>query len=160
MLHKKSRYRQTDFRSTKDSQLDAAKPQTDCQKSVTITSSTDRSKNHSGVLSDLRHPNKKVTRRYANEEAGDRCHVKILYLYVEESGHFGSKRHHQQKAWMWNHIRHQILSSFRRHPAVQESYAKYEELVVDGVLTPGAAADKLLACFLDDRRANESEAKK
>ncbi|XP_062499619.1 methylmalonic aciduria type A protein, mitochondrial-like isoform X2 [Corticium candelabrum] len=79
---------------------------------------------------------------------------------MQESGHFESKRHHQQKAWMWNHIRHQILSSFRRHPVVQESYAKYEELVVDGVLTPGAAADKLLACFLDDRRANESEAKK
>ena len=84
------------------------------------------------------------------------------------------KRSDQQKAWMWYHIRHQILTrsltttitgsvyvtphvnmlflySFKEHPVIRQRYSEYEEFVIDGIMTPGAAADELLSFFINHK---------
>jgi LAO/AO transport system kinase len=70
---------------------------------------------------------------------------------MEQCGLFEIKRADQQKAWMWYHIQHQILTSFKEHPAVRQRYAEYEGFVIDGIMTPGAAADELLYFFMNQR---------
>ena len=63
------------------------------------------------------------------------------------SGEMDSKRARQRKVWMWSQIRDNVLQLFRDNPAVREKLGTYEESVAKGQVTPGYAADRLLAEF-------------
>ncbi|XP_013921498.1 PREDICTED: methylmalonic aciduria type A protein, mitochondrial isoform X1 [Thamnophis sirtalis] len=63
------------------------------------------------------------------------------------SGELLAKRRRQQKVWMWNVIQESMLDHFRQHSEVKDQIPLLEDKVVDGILTPGLAADLLLRAF-------------
>ncbi|XP_058049579.1 methylmalonic aciduria type A protein, mitochondrial isoform X1 [Ahaetulla prasina] len=63
------------------------------------------------------------------------------------SGELLAKRRRQQKVWMWNVIQESMLDHFRQHSKVKDQIPLLEDKVVDGILSPGLAADLLLRAF-------------
>ncbi|XP_019782098.1 methylmalonic aciduria type A protein, mitochondrial isoform X1 [Sagmatias obliquidens] len=63
------------------------------------------------------------------------------------SGELTAKRQKQQKVWMWNLIRENVVEHFRTHPTVREQIPLLEKRVLSGALSPGLAADLLLKAF-------------
>eukprot|EP00056_Hartaetosiga_gracilis_P003707 m.66290 g.66290 ORF g.66290 m.66290 type:complete len:63 (+) comp11551_c0_seq2:1102-1290(+) len=49
--------------------------------------------------------------------------------------------------WMWRHIGDQLLSRFEQHAQKHTTLSDIEEKVHDGVITPGLAAENLLASY-------------
>lgn len=72
-----------------------------------------------------------------------------------ESGELERNRRKQYRVWMWNHIRDNIMDRFRNHPRIQKHVKVIEEQVVNEVITPGMAADRLIDIFT----GNESDRK-
>ncbi|KAM3832062.1 methylmalonic aciduria type A protein, mitochondrial isoform 2-T3 [Vipera latastei] len=66
---------------------------------------------------------------------------------VLTSGELLAKRRRQQKVWMWNVIQESMLDHFRHHSEVKDQIPLLEDKVVDGILSPGLAADLLLRAF-------------
>ncbi len=62
-------------------------------------------------------------------------------------GRFDQRRQQQAQAWMWDLVRDQLLADFRHHPAVREHLAQTEAAVLQGQVTPSAAARALLYLF-------------
>lgn len=63
------------------------------------------------------------------------------------SGELTAKRQKQQKVWMWNLIRENVVEHFRTHATVREQIPLLEKRVLSGALSPGLAADLLLKAF-------------
>lgn len=61
------------------------------------------------------------------------------------------RRAAQAKAWMWSQIEENILSDLRHHPRVATGLKDLEKKVLQGVITPGAAALQVLAWVRDGR---------
>lgn len=59
-------------------------------------------------------------------------------------------RRKQYKVWMWNHIKDNIMDRFRKHAAVQRNVSVIENQVMNEVITPGMAADRLMQIFTRD----------
>jgi LAO/AO transport system kinase len=55
----------------------------------------------------------------------------------------------QAKAWMWREIEEGLLSLLRQNPAVARKLPDLEKKVLQGVMTPAAAARTLLDAFQD-----------
>jgi LAO/AO transport system kinase len=75
-----------------------------------------------------------------------------LWAMIEEhratlttSGELAALRADQQRAWMWTLIRERIEQAFRADPGVAAALPALERAVLDGTMTPTAAADALLA---------------
>jgi LAO/AO transport system kinase len=64
---------------------------------------------------------------------------------MDANGEFGAKRKRQALAWMWSMVDSGVRQHFRRHPAVAAELESLTRQVSDGVVTPGAAAHRLLA---------------
>ena len=64
-----------------------------------------------------------------------------------ENGELEQRRCKQHVIWMWNHIKEQIMGRFKSNPEVRQEIGHFENLVADGDVTPGMAADKLLKIF-------------
>jgi LAO/AO transport system kinase len=56
----------------------------------------------------------------------------------------------QAKAWMWREIEEGLLALLRRNPAVARKLTELEKKVLQGVVTPAAAARAILAAFQGD----------
>ncbi|OWF37250.1 Methylmalonic aciduria type A-like [Mizuhopecten yessoensis] len=67
-----------------------------------------------------------------------------------DSKEFSNKRQMQKRIWMWNYIRDNIMDLFRSHKSVKSKITEVERQVVDGVISPGTAADLLLQEFIKD----------
>ena len=76
---------------------------------------------------------------------------------MTDSGELKLRREEQHGLWMWNYIKYEVLELFKKHPAVKENVAYYEEQVVKGNITPGLAADELLDLFLQSRLSMREE---
>ncbi|XP_070613886.1 methylmalonic aciduria type A protein, mitochondrial isoform X1 [Erythrolamprus reginae] len=63
------------------------------------------------------------------------------------SGELLAKRRRQQKVWMWNIIQESMLDHFRQHSEVKDQIPPLEDKVVNGILSPGLAADLLIRAF-------------
>jgi LAO/AO transport system kinase len=61
------------------------------------------------------------------------------------SGEFEEKRKKQALAWMWNMIESGLHQHFRNHPSIHATLPVLSQNVAKGLITPGAAAKKLLA---------------
>ena len=70
-----------------------------------------------------------------------------LYEYLLLSGILVENRKNQQNAWMWNHIRSNILLKFQRDPDVKLNLIQLKDMVENNQITPGLASDKLLNIF-------------
>ncbi|KAK3597490.1 hypothetical protein CHS0354_041911 [Potamilus streckersoni] len=64
-----------------------------------------------------------------------------------DSGELICKRSKQQETWMWNYIRDHIMECFTTHVGVKKMLPELTRQVLSGLITPGAAADKLLKEF-------------
>jgi LAO/AO transport system kinase len=60
-----------------------------------------------------------------------------------------ARRSSQARAWMWREIEENILSDLRHNPRVAAGLKDIESKVVQGVMTPGAAALQILAWARD-----------
>jgi LAO/AO transport system kinase len=74
-------------------------------------------------------------------------HVERFEAARRADGRFAERRRQQAQAWMWDLVRSQLLSDFLRHPVVSEALGATEAAVVQGHITPGAAARSLLYLF-------------
>ena len=63
------------------------------------------------------------------------------------AGELEKNRRSQYRVWMWNHIRDNIMDKFRKHPMVQENVKVIEMQVMNEIITPGMAADRLMKIF-------------
>ena len=64
---------------------------------------------------------------------------------MTSSGEFEEKRKKQALAWMWSMIESGLHQLFRSHPAIHAALPVLSQNVAKGLITPGAAAKKLLA---------------
>lgn len=62
-------------------------------------------------------------------------------------------RRGQYKVWMWNHIRDNIMDRFKSHPKVKKNVKIVEGQVMNEIITPGMAADRLMEIFIGDSSA-------
>lgn len=65
----------------------------------------------------------------------------------EESGEFERRRVAQRRSWLWKMLNEELAEHFIRHPRIKPLLPRMEADVAKGLLTPGAAADWLLAEF-------------
>ena len=63
------------------------------------------------------------------------------------SGEFDAKRRGQRVRWMWSTIHDRLMLSLDGHPAVREIIADLESAVAEDRMTPGFAAERVLAAF-------------
>ena len=63
------------------------------------------------------------------------------------SGEFEERRRQQRVRWMWSMIRDRLMLALERNVQVQAVVAELEGAVAADRMTPGAAADRLLATF-------------
>ena len=64
-----------------------------------------------------------------------------------EVGELEQVRQKQHIIWMWNHIKEHIMTRFKRNPDIKRKFKSYENLVGEGLMTPGLAADMLMKIF-------------
>ena len=67
---------------------------------------------------------------------------------MEESGELERQRAEQAKAWMWQELTDGLVHALTRDEKVSTALPDWEEKVMSGETTPGAAADALRALFL------------
>lgn len=63
------------------------------------------------------------------------------------SGEFDAKRRGQRVRWMWSTIRDRLMLSLDGHPAVKSIVGELEREVAEDRMTPGLAAERVLAAF-------------
>jgi LAO/AO transport system kinase len=66
---------------------------------------------------------------------------------LRATGELTERRRRQQVGWLWAMVRTALLDELRGHPAVTTLAPELERQVLDGILTPAIAADRLLAAF-------------
>ena len=64
---------------------------------------------------------------------------------LAQTGELAQLRAGQQRTWLWALIRERLEDAFRADPAVAAELPRLERDVTAGAITPGAAADELLA---------------
>ncbi|KAG0711875.1 Methylmalonic aciduria type A, mitochondrial [Chionoecetes opilio] len=63
---------------------------------------------------------------------------------MEESGEFVERRKTQRRAWLWTHLKDNLVSAFVGTPGMRERIREAETRAMEGVVSPGDAADQLL----------------
>lgn len=66
---------------------------------------------------------------------------------MTESGELQEKRARQRVGWLWTIIEDRLLTGLRRDPSVSKAIETVETAVIDGRLTPGIGADRILCAF-------------
>jgi LAO/AO transport system kinase len=69
---------------------------------------------------------------------------------LRDSGELDRRRRDQRVSWMWSLVRDQLLDRLRDDRDLRAITPRLEAEVRDGVLTPGLAAQELVAAFLPD----------
>ena len=68
---------------------------------------------------------------------------------LTDSGAWDEQRRAQQLSWMWSTVEDRLVAAMRADPTVQEVLAEAERSVLDGEITPVAAAEHLVQIHLD-----------
>ena len=68
---------------------------------------------------------------------------------MEESGELTRRRQSQRCAWLWTHLKESLVTAFTEFPEIKERLKEVETDVMNGVITPGDAADILLQQYLN-----------
>jgi LAO/AO transport system kinase len=72
---------------------------------------------------------------------------------AEREGRLAERRRQQRLRWMWSAIEERLIGRFRGDPAVAAALPSLEQEVLDGDVTPTAAAARLLGIVGDQTRA-------
>lgn len=75
---------------------------------------------------------------------------------AQKSGDWERKRVSQRRSWLWKMLNEELAEHFIRHPRIRPLLPRLEADVARGLLTPGAAADWLLAEFESSIRNTET----
>lgn len=67
---------------------------------------------------------------------------------ISQGGDLKKKREQQMHVWMWRHIHERMMEIFRKDQTVAKNLSELENMVSQGIVTPGLAADILLEKFL------------
>ncbi len=67
---------------------------------------------------------------------------------LETGGDFAAKRAGQARGWMWAEISETLIASVRAHPEAVRQLPDLESRVMEGRMTPAAAARALLRAFM------------
>jgi LAO/AO transport system kinase len=70
---------------------------------------------------------------------------------LRDSGELDRRRRDQRVSWMWSLVRDQLMDRLRDSPELHALTPRLETEVRDGTLTPGLAAQQLVAEFLPAR---------
>ena len=68
-----------------------------------------------------------------------------------ENDELHMKRSQQQKIWMWQYIQYSLLQAFNNDSSVKNKRKHYEDLVTQGLVSPGTASDRLLTEFFRNK---------
>ncbi|MPC21887.1 Methylmalonic aciduria type A, mitochondrial [Portunus trituberculatus] len=63
---------------------------------------------------------------------------------MERSGEFVGRRRTQRRAWLWTHLKDNLVAAFRDTPGMMQRIREAEGRAMEGVVSPGDAADQLL----------------
>ena len=67
----------------------------------------------------------------------------------EKNGVYLERRKSQQKSWLWTHLNENMVNTFLNVPGVANELKKIEREVMNGLISPGDAADVLLEFFIN-----------
>ncbi|XP_027207234.1 methylmalonic aciduria type A homolog, mitochondrial isoform X1 [Penaeus vannamei] len=70
-------------------------------------------------------------------------------ITMEESGEYLRRRQDQRRAWLWTHLKDNLIHVFLNSPGMKRSVEEIEREVVVGAVSPGDAADYLLQEHID-----------
>jgi LAO/AO transport system kinase len=76
---------------------------------------------------------------------------------MRSDGRLEKRRAEQARAWMWSEVDDALLAAFREHDGVRERLEALEQAVMDGRTPATAAAQELLAVFLDGVNGNATD---
>jgi len=84
-----------------------------------------------------------------NNEGVDRVWSALVKKFEERrtDGTLRQQRGQQRLKWLWSVVDERLLDAIGRHPAVRSIRAELENGVLDGTVTPEAAARKILDAF-------------
>jgi LAO/AO transport system kinase len=72
---------------------------------------------------------------------------------LDHNGQFARRRAEQARAWMWSELSETLLSALKSDPGVAGRLIKLEAQVMEGTVSPAAAARRLLDTFLNRSRS-------
>ncbi|KAI9352613.1 LAO/AO transport system ATPase [Obelidium mucronatum] len=73
--------------------------------------------------------------------------METFYNTLRESGDFDKMRAEQRRKWMWDILRHELMERVAADAGVKEIAEEMEHEVMEGNITSGMAAEKLLSTF-------------
>ncbi|KAK7072208.1 hypothetical protein SK128_020540 [Halocaridina rubra] len=75
--------------------------------------------------------------------------MKDYQLKMQESGELIKRRRLQRCAWLWTYLKENLITTFVEFPDIKKNLKKVEKEVMNGILSPGDAADMLLQQYLE-----------
>ena len=75
-----------------------------------------------------------------------------------ESGVLAARRAQQLRAWLWSEVSAHLIDALKADAGNKERLAGIEGLVIEGTLTPAAAARSLVEAFVEGGPAVDSSA--
>lgn len=73
-----------------------------------------------------------------------------------ESGELAARRAQQLRAWLWSEVSAELIDALKADAGTRKRLANIEQLVVEGTLTPAAAARDLVKTFAAGRSVAEA----
>nr|XP_045581578.1 methylmalonic aciduria type A protein, mitochondrial-like [Procambarus clarkii] len=76
----------------------------------------------------------------------------LMQMYkksMEDCGEFLTRRRSQRQTWLWTYLKDSLISAFINAPGLRETINQIEDKVMDGVISPGDAADILIRQHID-----------
>jgi LAO/AO transport system kinase len=70
-----------------------------------------------------------------------------------DSGELGARRAEQARSWLWDEVSAELIDALKADAEVSKRLPEVEQLVIEGTLTPAAAARSLVESFAERERA-------
>ena len=70
-----------------------------------------------------------------------------------DSGALATRRAGQARSWLWDEVSAELIDALKANAEVRKRLPEVEQLVVEGTLTPAAAARSLVETFAERERA-------
>ncbi len=77
--------------------------------------------------------------------------VELYRHALGESGELAARRAAQARSWLWDTVTADLIDALKADAEVRKRLPEIEQLVVEGALTPAAAARRLVEAFLERR---------
>ena len=76
---------------------------------------------------------------------------------MEENGEFVMRRKTQRRAWLWTHLKDNLVSAFKDTPGMRDRIREAEVQAMEGVVSPGDAADQLLHLHISQLQKTDKD---